>query len=248
MDSAPPSTPFKKKRAFPHREKIAKVCEVCLAPFYCVHSQQSLRRTCSRACSHTLATRRITKNCPICECQFETTHWKNKTTCSKRCANYFRREDGKAHWSRDFQKTCPNCGKLYNADKDWRQSKMFCGRPCLQEHYRKNGGPTSKPVGSRYKDDQGYWIIKIGIKNWRSEHVVIAEKMIGRRLLRNEIVHHRNGDKADNREDNLQVVTKSIHARMHNKAEWLGLSMLAQKTALPMLAGEWVHPLEGCEV
>jgi hypothetical protein len=52
-----------------------------------------------------------------------------------------------------------------------------------------------------------------GVK--RDEHRVIMEKHIGRKLGRDEIVHHLNGDKRDNRLDNLQIVTRAEHGRMH---------------------------------
>lgn len=46
-------------------------------------------------------------------------------------------------------------------------------------------------------------------------HRVVAENELGRRLAPGEVVHHRNGDKADNRWVNLEVTTKSEHARAH---------------------------------
>ncbi len=49
-----------------------------------------------------------------------------------------------------------------------------------------------------------------------SVHRLIMEQIIGRPLGINEVVHHINGDKKDNRPENLQVMSVSEHSRMEN--------------------------------
>ena len=48
------------------------------------------------------------------------------------------------------------------------------------------------------------------------EHRVVMEMNIGRYLNRDEIVHHLNDKRYDNRIDNLKTMTQSEHVRLHN--------------------------------
>lgn len=47
------------------------------------------------------------------------------------------------------------------------------------------------------------------------EHRLVVEREIGRLLRPDEVVHHVNGDKRDNRPGNLRVMSQSEHARIH---------------------------------
>ena len=62
----------------------------------------------------------------------------------------------------------------------------------------------------------GYDIVQKDGKS-RPVHILMAEQKIGRALKPDEVVHHVNGDKEDNRPENLQVMKRSEHTRLHNQ-------------------------------
>lgn len=65
------------------------------------------------------------------------------------------------------------------------------------------------------KNNHGYLV---AIVNGRSilKHRLVMEMMIGRKLLDEECVHHRDGNKMNNRPDNLEIIDRSFHTKMHN--------------------------------
>jgi hypothetical protein len=55
----------------------------------------------------------------------------------------------------------------------------------------------------------GYRRIRLGPNNWILEHRHVMEQGLGRKLLRTEQVHHKNGNRVDNRIENLELWTKA---------------------------------------
>lgn len=79
--------------------------------------------------------------------------------------------------------------------------------------------------GGRTKDKDGYWMVRVrkddpyysmNVQNYVREHRYVMAQKIGRPLDRSEIVHHINGDRTDNRPENLELL---VNAQQHRLIE-----------------------------
>lgn len=93
------------------------------------------------------------------------------------------------------------------------------GHGLCRFHYDRyyRGVDLEKPrqAGS-YVDKKGYIQVWVGkghpsanSTGYACQHRLVVEEVIGRTLLRSENVHHRNGDKSDNRPENLELWVSS---------------------------------------
>jgi len=123
---------------------------------------------------------------------------KARAAATERARRYRRRKH--------IEKFGPDAGNMIgrhgNHARGERNGRWNNGRMRTSEGYI----AIAVPVGHHLRQAHGY----------AYEHDLVAEKMLGRPLEANEVVHHRNGQRADNRPENLEVWTRSLHAREHS--------------------------------
>lgn len=129
---------------------------------------------------------------------------------------------------------CDKCGRLYlnrlykTKGKKGGSGKRFCSQSCarkanirtqdlshLKPFERKKGERPHNYIG-RTSHSHGYIVVS-GNKQVHLEHRVLMQQYLGRPLNADEVVHHINHDKMDNRITNLEVLSRSAHALKHWK-------------------------------
>jgi len=113
-------------------------------------------------------------------------------------------------------------GKKLSEDAKARISKCHKGKVVSKETRAKMSNALKKGgIGHKKKRSDGYISIyfpdhpKSTADGFIMEHVLVMECIIGRHLKDDEVVHHKNGIRHDNRKENLQLLTFKEHAAYH---------------------------------
>ncbi|MEX0881318.1 MAG: HNH endonuclease, partial [Candidatus Saccharimonadales bacterium] len=82
--------------------------------------------------------------------------------------------------------------------------------------------PTGKDSpnwkGGREITKNGYVVLWLSRREKILEHRLVMEKHLDRKLRRSEVIHHINGNNADNRIENLELTTFAEEIKRHNVA------------------------------
>lgn len=137
---------------------------------------------------------------------------------NKRCRPcYWKSKIGIKHTSEHIKKAADsNRGQKRSTETKKRISKALIKAYQNNLGLAKRGSNNPNWTGGRHYKN-GYVLIYVPghpartTDNYVLEHRYIMEKILGRPLTSNELVHHRNGIKDDNRPDNLEIVLQKTH-------------------------------------
>ena len=171
-------------------------CERCGTLF---RPRRAEQRFCSIACWYS-TTQTSEKPCACCGTVFKA-KYAQQQYCSVEC-----KVKGT---TKNKTVICAECGTSF--ERPHGKTRAYCSRSCANKARAKG---MKKPeialdgraIGDAVKSTNGYLMVRMDGKKVM-QHRLVMERVIGRPLLPTERVHHKNGNRQDNRPENLELWT-----------------------------------------
>lgn len=169
--------------------------------------------------------------CEICNTPFKTYPCRigRYHTCSKSCARLYKSKQAKAsgygQWmvgKKHSKEHCENISKGNKGKPGYWKGKKFSAEHIRKRTISQSGHKNGMWKGGKTFDKNGYILVlskdhPFAIRGrYVREHRLIMEKHLGRYLLPEEVVHHINEIKNDNRIENLSLFANvAEHTKYH---------------------------------
>ena len=128
-------------------------------------------------------------------------------------------------------KPCPECGeKIWITSKTCRRCRRLTDEDKEKLSLVSQGNQNPRWRGGRNRTKAGYVLIYLpdhpnARKNCVFEHRLVVEKHLGRYLTQKEVVHHIDGNKENNKIENLMVFQSTgKHMSFHVKVRQFGFT------------------------
>lgn len=127
---------------------------------------------------------------------------------------------GRTAWNKGTVGLCKaNSGSFKKGEHRSKRTEFKKGQISREKHPQWKGGVHKLTNGYLVENCPGH---PRAYRNEVYQHILVAEKKLGRYLNKGEVVHHLNGIKDDNREENIVVCVnnsehiRTFHARRNN--------------------------------